>query len=310
MSRSPVVQSPTIAICIPSYNHANFLAGCIESVLAQDARPDEFIVRDDCSTDGTWERLASYREELLVLRNTVNVGIAKNYDRLLRDATSDYVVLLSSDDLLHSSFVRRVRRQLGNAQCVVTGCLHIGPTGHLSKKSRYHGISYLRWRHRSRSDLTAAVCRGSIFSFPGSAWERSWLLSLPALPSEAGLCVDWYWQILTAAYGAYRFDPLPLHCYRYHSANASHSAQRTWQEHAVRMLTFLLDEKLIPREFEAHLSQSLDRLRYELDEGPAVAAVGNQGTKSRVARSIADSVLSWGMRKAFWRAQGVQVHDC
>lgn len=49
--------SPMISAVIPTYNCAEYLPACLDSVLAQTVPPDEIIVVDDGSTDGTAEML-------------------------------------------------------------------------------------------------------------------------------------------------------------------------------------------------------------------------------------------------------------
>ncbi len=46
-----------ISAVIPTYNCAEYLPACLDSVLAQTVPPDEIIVVDDGSTDGTAEML-------------------------------------------------------------------------------------------------------------------------------------------------------------------------------------------------------------------------------------------------------------
>ena len=69
-----------LSIVMPAYNEAEHIGACVddwyEAVVAR--IPDsELVIVDDCSTDGTGERLselASVRPRLRVLRTPANVG--------------------------------------------------------------------------------------------------------------------------------------------------------------------------------------------------------------------------------------------
>ena len=58
---SPRVHSDTISVALCTYNGARFLGEQLASLLAQDRRPDELVVCDDRSTDGTVQMLESPR---------------------------------------------------------------------------------------------------------------------------------------------------------------------------------------------------------------------------------------------------------
>jgi glycosyltransferase involved in cell wall biosynthesis len=103
---------PSVAICIPTYNQADFLRGAVESALRQDYRgPLEIWVADDASTDHTaavLAELAARHEALELIRQPVNVGIAANVSALMRGPESELLVRLDSDDELLPSFVSRL----------------------------------------------------------------------------------------------------------------------------------------------------------------------------------------------------------
>ncbi|MBI2551217.1 glycosyltransferase family 2 protein [Candidatus Uhrbacteria bacterium] len=59
---------PTISLIIPAYQHARTLPRCLENLLAQTRRPEEIIVVDDGSTDGTSEILRPYAVKVNIIR--------------------------------------------------------------------------------------------------------------------------------------------------------------------------------------------------------------------------------------------------
>lgn len=51
---------PLVSVITPCYNGANYIAACIESVLAQTLVNWEMLIVDDCSTDNSAEIILSY----------------------------------------------------------------------------------------------------------------------------------------------------------------------------------------------------------------------------------------------------------
>jgi glycosyltransferase involved in cell wall biosynthesis len=100
---------PAVAICIPTFNQADYLPAAVESALAQ--RYDgqlEVWVGDDASTDVTpavLARLGDAHPQLRVCRQPRNVGIAVNVTSLLRRPRTELIVRLDSDDELEPGFL-------------------------------------------------------------------------------------------------------------------------------------------------------------------------------------------------------------
>src|SRR5438094_10104367 len=88
------------SICIPNYNYASFIERTIRSVLAQEGDL-EVLVSDNASTDGSVDVVRAIDDDRIRIQvNNVNVGFAGNLDRVVGMASGDWVILLSSDDLI------------------------------------------------------------------------------------------------------------------------------------------------------------------------------------------------------------------
>jgi Glycosyl transferase family 2 len=93
---------PSVSVIVPCYGYASVLAGCVESVLAQEHVDVRVLVLDDCSPDDTPAVAAELCRDPRVeyRRASVNQGLIATANEGLEWADGDYVVLLSADDLL------------------------------------------------------------------------------------------------------------------------------------------------------------------------------------------------------------------
>src|SRR5262245_46865272 len=89
----------SVSVIIPTYNRAAFIATAVESALKQTRPPDEILVVDDGSTDGTDSVLSEFRPPVRVIRQP-NRGRSAARNTGLRAATGDAVIFLDSDDVL------------------------------------------------------------------------------------------------------------------------------------------------------------------------------------------------------------------
>ncbi len=102
---------PTVSICLPVYNGANFLAQAIESVLAQTYQDFELLIADDCSTDETPEIIQKYAradKRIKSWTNEKNLKLFGNYNRCMEEAAGKYIKLFAHDDLFHPTLVERM----------------------------------------------------------------------------------------------------------------------------------------------------------------------------------------------------------
>lgn len=109
------MQRVPISVLITNFNHARYLPECLDAVFSQSALPQEVIVIDDASTDGSIPLLRDYQAkypELIVLQNTKNQGPAKAMNRCIRHAQAKYIVLAAADDHVLPGFFEEASHYL------------------------------------------------------------------------------------------------------------------------------------------------------------------------------------------------------
>ena len=93
----------TLSVVIATYNGEKFLREQLDSVLAQTLMPDEIIVSDDGSKDGTWAILEEYKSKYPKLfrlyRNEKGLGPHENFKKAFQYVTCDLVAPCDQDDI-------------------------------------------------------------------------------------------------------------------------------------------------------------------------------------------------------------------
>lgn len=106
----------SVALC--TYNGAAFLKAQLDSIVAQDRRPDELVVRDDASTDDTLAILHAFAERapfpVRLLDGRVNMGYAKNFEATIAACTGDLIALSDQDDVWLPHKLKRLETALGD----------------------------------------------------------------------------------------------------------------------------------------------------------------------------------------------------
>lgn len=88
-----------ISFLSPTYNSAQWIETMLDSIPKEYAY--EIIVCDDASTDQTLQICQEYQKhcpQLKIIRNESNLGASESYNRLIQEATGDYVAIIDSDD--------------------------------------------------------------------------------------------------------------------------------------------------------------------------------------------------------------------
>jgi len=103
-------RDPHVAVVVPCHNYGHYLGDCVQSIVNQPGVTVEVLVLDDASTDDSAEvasRLAEKYPQVRLIRHATNMGHIATYNEGLRQVDSDYVVLLSADDMLAAGALSR-----------------------------------------------------------------------------------------------------------------------------------------------------------------------------------------------------------
>jgi glycosyltransferase involved in cell wall biosynthesis len=218
-----------IQVYIPVYNDIAFLPDAIASVLAQRDVDVEIVVSDNASTDGTSEwlaKLAATEPRLVVHRNGQNVGMMANLNRFRDLITSEFYMLLCSDDRLGSpdalSSALRVMREAPDVVSVYADMVYIDGLGRglatrsFGRNGRFDALSVLR----------ASILSGrNLFGIP--LLHRREAGAAIAYPDAMTYVADVYHSAKCADHGGLFHLPRKLIHNRFTGGNATSKLYRT-----------------------------------------------------------------------------------
>lgn len=102
-----------VTIIIPLYNVEKYVATSLLSAFNQDFRDIEFLLIDDCSTDGTMKIVNEIMKShfrsgsIKVLHHANNLGLSAARNTGLLNASGEYVFFMDSDDVIAPDCITR-----------------------------------------------------------------------------------------------------------------------------------------------------------------------------------------------------------
>lgn len=99
---------PKISVVTTAYNAVNTIETTIKSVLDQKYSNFEYIVVDAGSTDGTCERIKPFCNRLASYSSQRDGGISDGFNRGIKQATGELIILINADDRLAPDTLSKV----------------------------------------------------------------------------------------------------------------------------------------------------------------------------------------------------------
>lgn len=95
-------KQPLVSVIMPAYNAESFIEEAISSVVKQTMTDWELFVIDDCSKDDTLQiaqKHAADDTRIHILKNDINLGVAKTRNKGIDLAKGQYIAFIDSDDV-------------------------------------------------------------------------------------------------------------------------------------------------------------------------------------------------------------------
>lgn len=109
----------SVSVIIPTFNSEQFILNALECVNNQTVKPDEIIIVDDGSNDGTVKIVEDYMvrngdKVKIILEKQENAGAGAARNRALALANGDWISFLDSDDTWHEDKISKVLAVIRN----------------------------------------------------------------------------------------------------------------------------------------------------------------------------------------------------
>ena len=138
-----------VSILITTFNSAQYVERCLDSLERQSYRPLEIIVVDNASTDGTHELLVKRGTGIKVVYNKTNIGFAAAQNQAARAALGDWLLSLNPDVVLSPNFISEAISM-----------------GELNPRIGAVCGKLLRWSPRSDPEFTEVIDSTGIYFLP------------------------------------------------------------------------------------------------------------------------------------------------
>lgn len=258
----------TISVAMCTFQSERFVEAQLLSVFNQDRRPDELVISDDGSTDGTLELarrvVAENRRDVAVriVSRTTPVGVTQNFESAIRECTGDLVTLCDHDDVWHPDRISAVVAAFDDPGVLLvhSNARLVDASGVPMGLSLFDGLKVRRWEHHAidRGDAKSVLIRRNLVTGAATMVRRE--LALRAMPFPAPWVHDEWLGVVAAAFGGVCLLDRELIDYRQHRSNQIGVSEPTLKRRSGRVFEPRGDRLAQLAQRSAILAQRLELL--------------------------------------------------
>ncbi len=196
-----------ISLIITTYHRGTRIATTLDSVVSQTVQPDEIIVVDDCSPDGTGAWVTEHYPQVRVIKPAVNGGTSAARNFGAQAASGQVLMFLDHDDELLPHAVETLRDLLNShAEAKAAYADHtyinrvsgINYPDHHTAQSAFHRLRSIPCKEGTGQDqereyglaLYDALLQGNLLQQPWAIYKDVFQL-LGGFDEQIKFCEDW-----------------------------------------------------------------------------------------------------------------------
>lgn len=302
------------SVCIPNYNYEKYIGRTLESVFAQSYQNFEILVSDNASTDDSRNVISSFKDERLQLSvNSCNVGFAGNLDKAAQMATGDFLILLSSDDLMRAEALQtyqKVFNQLGDTASEIVISSSMDEIDSDDNLTGLHSFNKELWKESERDNELEKIVDAPVYRVEADILLKRCLLTMKNPFNFAATCYPrklykkvegygngrlynpdkWFhWKLLSVSASAIFIDK-PLFAYRWHQSNQAAG------QAATGALKYLVDEYISTLEMSESMLEIAGLTKTEVETAFVQRDIVGHGltTLASGQRERASRILNFG----------------
>ena len=211
-----------IDILLATYNGSKYLHEQLDSILSQSYGNINVIIRDDGSSDNTVMIIKEYEEKdnrvKLLNDNLGNLGFVRNFEELMKNSTSEYLMFSDQDDIWYNNKVETSYKRIKAIE---------EKNGKSCPILVHTNSKIMNYETRTKSSFISDCAKNSSFenSFfnffvQGSTMLINGSLKREALPfSKEVYLHDRYLHLIAEFIGIRAYIDMPTMDYRQHSNN-------------------------------------------------------------------------------------------
>ncbi|BFM39384.1 glycosyltransferase family 2 protein [Synechocystis sp. LKSZ1] len=164
------------SVCIPNFNYEVYIGKTIQSVLNQTYQDFEILISDNASTDSSVEIIKSFNDPRIKFQiNKINIGFGPNLLKAASMASGDYMLMLSSDDLMLPNALetyRQILQSLDEERNKVILCSKAKIINEYDQQINYLEIDQKLWNQANNEEKLTELINNSVYSLSAETLLR------------------------------------------------------------------------------------------------------------------------------------------